>query len=76
MACAFEGGANGRVIEDFAVVGDPYGTVFVGHRLVPARDVDDAEAAVPKECRSIFVHALTIRPAVPNGVHHVPQVRG
>lgn len=46
MAGGFEGGSEGGVVEDFAIEDNPGGSVFVGHGLVAAMEVDDGEAAV------------------------------
>ena len=35
------------IVEDLAVKGDPEGAILVGHRLLSARDIDDAQPGVP-----------------------------
>ena len=60
MAGALEGGTQIGVVEDFAVIGDPEGAVFVGHGLV-AGDIDDAEAAVAE------IHGISNVEPLPSG---------
>ena len=64
MAGLFEGGTEIGVIEDLAVIGDPEGAVFVGHGLVAAGDIDDAEAAVAQGGEGIAVVAGAVRAAM------------
>ena len=64
MAGLFQGWAEIGVIEDFAVVDDPKRAVFVGHGLVAAGDIDDAQAAMAEGGLGVAVVAGIIGAAV------------
>jgi hypothetical protein len=46
-----------RIIEDFAVVNDPDGAIFIVDRLIPATEVDDAEPGMGQADPLLKIHA-------------------
>ena len=50
MTQAFELWLEFTIIVDLAIECDPYGTIFVGHRLMPTRQIDNRKP--PKSERS------------------------
>ena len=68
-----------QVIVNLAVEDDPYGAIGIGHRLVTACEIDDAQTCHPKgkAARRILVLAAIIRPAVDQPIaHRTYQGRG
>src|SRR6267154_5714420 len=59
----------GKVI-DLAVVDNPNGLIFVEDRLVPARQVDDAEPAHAQSDASLHKHSLVVGPTMHDGFAH------
>src|ERR1035441_2568295 len=76
VAGLFQGGAEGGVIEDFAVEDDKLRRVFIGHRLVAARDIDNGEASEPEGGPRVAVITGIIGAAVADGVRHALDDRG
>ena len=73
----------GEVV-DLAIEGDPHRAVFVGEGLLAARDIDDRQPPMAQSDaghRAIDrldlhrgqMHALAIRPAMLEHLHHPPQ---
>src|SRR5712691_9336377 len=61
---------------ELAVVGDPDGTVLVGHGLVTRwRGVEDGQTAIGEARVTIQVDALVIRAAMREGPGHDGQLR-
>ena len=58
------------VVEDLAVERDPQRAVLVGHRLMAAADIDDAESGVAERTRPVQVHTLGVGPAVRQRAGH------
>ena len=65
--------AHVRKIVGFAVVGDPEGAILVGERLVPAFDVDDAQAAIAESYAGLDMEALIVRAAMDDRPAHLGQ---
>ncbi len=63
-------GAQLVVVVDLAVEHDPDGAILVVNRLMPGREVDDAQAAHPKRHLLVHPHALIVRSAVADDVAH------
>src|SRR6266566_4701276 len=76
MATIFELRAQFREVVDFAVKNHPYATVLVVNGLLPAREVNDAEAAHAEADISCHVRALFIGTAVHDGLGHPPYFFG
>ena len=70
MAAADELAPQLAVVVDLAVADDPGAGVLVGDRLMPARQVDDREAAHGEAGLAEEHGALIVRPAVDQGVVH------
>ena len=62
------------VVVDLAVEDDPDRAVFVGHRLMPALEVDDAQPAHAERDAVSEIHALIVRAAVHDGRAHVADL--
>jgi hypothetical protein len=62
------------VIVDLAVEDQQDAAVLVAHRLMPAGDVHDAEAAHPQAHVAFHEAAPVVRPAVRDGVAHPPDL--
>ena len=84
VAGAFEPAAQLAEVVDLAVEDDPDRAVFVGHRLMPAGQVDDrqppmaqghARRGFPARLRAEAggVDALVVRPAMREHVDHPPE---
>jgi len=63
------------VIEELAVIGDPERAILVGHGLVAAGDIDDAEAAVAQRGEGIAVVAGAVGAAMADDVRHAGEQR-
>jgi hypothetical protein len=61
------------VIENLAVEDDAQLARLVEHRLLPGRDVDDAQPSMAKCCIGIAVKAFSVRTSVANNVSHLAQ---
>ena len=73
VAGGLELGAQLAVVVDLAVVDEPDGLVLVGHGLVPALAVDDAQAAVTEADGRRLEGAGVIGAAVHDGGGHAPE---
>src|ERR1039458_8565194 len=76
VAGLLEGGAEGGVVEDFAVENDEEGGVLIGHGLVAARDIDDGKAAETEGGVGVAVVTGVIGAPVANGVRHALEDGG
>src|ERR1017187_554226 len=76
VAGLLEGGAEGGVVEDFAVENDEEGGVLIGHGLVAARDIDDGKAAEAEGGVRVAVVTGIIGAAVADGVRHALEDGG
>ncbi len=63
------------MIEDLAVIGDPERAILVGHGLVAAGDIDEAEAAVAQRGEGIAVVAGAVGAAMADAVRHAGEHR-
>src|ERR1700722_7529872 len=75
VAGPFQRRTHVGVVEDLAVVDNPGAAGFVGHGLVAARDIDDAQASMAQRSPRVLVITGVIRTAVPDGVGHALQHR-
>jgi len=73
VAGGFQGRAQSGVVEDLAVEDDLGRAVLVGHGLVAAGQVDDAEPAVSEGGRRVQPDAAVVRSAVAEDVRHSPE---
>ena len=73
VAGGLELGAQLAVVVDLAVVDEPDGLVLVGHRLVPALAVDDAQAAVAEADGRRLEGAGVVGAAMHDGGGHAPE---
>src|SRR5438477_45596 len=62
MAACFQFRAQHRMIVDFAVVNDALSPILAEHRLVSARNVDDAQSLVPKTHALVQKQATVVCP--------------
>src|SRR5262245_50644884 len=58
------------VVVDLPVVSDLECTVFVGHRLMAARHVDDAQTSMPQANIAVDEDPNVVRPAMRNYIAH------
>jgi hypothetical protein len=58
------------VIVDFAVEDDPGRLVFAMDRLMPGRQIDDAQPAHPETCPGLDVDPLVVRATMPYDLAH------
>ncbi len=65
-----QSGVQFEVVVDFAVEDDGDTAVFVEDRLIPARHVDDAQAAHPQGDAGGVEEAVTVRPAMGDARGH------
>ena len=75
IAAGGEFGAQLPVIVDAAVEDEVIAAAGAGHRLVPARRIDDREAAHAKRRRSTADVAVIVGAAVPHGGAHARHGR-
>jgi hypothetical protein len=68
MAALKEVCAQVAVVVDLSVESDPDGFVFIRNRLVAAREVNDAEAAIAERDFALEIKSLIVRPAMGHGV--------
>jgi hypothetical protein len=73
MAGAFQIGPDFRVVENLAIVNNPMGAVLVGHRLMAAGDVDNAQPPVSETGMGILIEAGVIGTPMGKGGSHSPQ---
>src|SRR5277367_290507 len=62
-----------KVVEDFAVVGNPKRTISVGHGLSAARDIENAQAGMGKADFTVEMDAVSVRTAMREGCGHAGQ---
>src|SRR6266436_4292829 len=75
MPLRLQPGSERGVVIDLPVVGNPHPAVLVRHRLLPARDVHDGQAAVAEAYGPIDPQSLAIGPAVTEDVSHSLEAR-
>jgi hypothetical protein len=63
-------GGQLNVVEDLSIEDDLYRLVFIVDRLIPSRQVDDAEAGMGQSYLVMAVVAITIRTSMMHGVYH------
>ena len=63
------------VVVDLAVEDDPDGAVFVVNRLVPSRQIDDAQTPHSQRHAVGRINSLIVRAAVPDDVTHLMRKR-
>jgi hypothetical protein len=61
------------MIKNFAVVDDLQSAIFIAHRLVSARHVNDAQTPVPERDKIVAKEATAIRSAMRNPIRHRAQ---
>ena len=71
----FERRAQRGVVVDLAVEDDPERAGLVGHRLVAALDVDDAQTPMAQMSPGVVIEAEIVRAAMADRVGHSPQGR-
>src|SRR5262249_33879096 len=71
-----EAGPEVAVVVDLPVEHHPDRAVLVGQRLVPARQIDDAEPAHSEPDRTVRVDALVVRTPVMDGLTHCANNSG
>ena len=54
-----------------AVVGDMQRAIFIGHRLMTGRHVDDAQAAMAEPDVAVDEDSLVVRPTMPDHIAHL-----
>jgi hypothetical protein len=69
----FQSGAQLRVIKNFAIIDDLQAAIFIAHRLMPARHINDAQTPVPKRGKIVTKEAAAVRPPVRNPIRHRSQ---
>src|SRR6185436_11738295 len=62
--------AETLVIVDFAIEDNPDGSVFIGNRLVAAREINDTETPHSDRAIAIGVEAFIVRTAVDHAITH------
>src|SRR6266446_614341 len=62
-----------EVVEDFAVERDPQRTVLVAHRLLAAREIDDAKPGMRETHAILGVKSSIVRPAMSQHPDHPAQ---
>src|ERR1700722_1704847 len=70
MTAFFQFDAQLGKVVDLAIEDNPDSFVFIEYRLMPARQVDDAEASHPHSHASFYKDAFIIGPAMHNGFTH------
>src|SRR5216683_2945842 len=70
VSALFEEGAEVGMIIDLTVVGDLKRAVFVCHRLMTGRDINNTQAPMPQPNAVVNEQALIIRPTVMNYIAH------
>src|SRR5271156_5004930 len=70
MTLLFELAAELAEIVDLSVEDDPRRTIFVKHRLVSARQVDNAQAAHAEACPILYKHSFRVRSSVDKRLAH------
>jgi len=62
-----------QVVEDLAIERNPQGTVLVGHGLVAAGEIDDAEAGVRQTYAILRMKSSIVRSAMRQHPDHPPK---
>ena len=75
VAGSFEVGPHIGMVENLAVIDDPKLFVLVRHRLMPGREVDDAQATMSEICRPFGEVPIFIGSAMRDRIGHAPQHR-
>src|SRR5262249_13632830 len=75
MASAHKGKPQLTKVIDFAIEDNPLTTVFIGHRLSTARNVDDAQSIGREANIAVAIKTVVIRPAMRRHFLHFCQNR-
>jgi hypothetical protein len=62
-----------NVIEDFTVKGNPYGLIFIVHRLVAPTEIDDAQSRMSEPHRAVDIEPCRIRTSMVKLTDHSIQ---
>ena len=73
MAPCFQFRAQHRMIVDFAVINDALSPILAEHRLVSARNIDNAQSLVPKTHALVQKQATVVWPTMAQHVAHAFQ---
>ncbi len=71
----FERLAKIGVVVDLAVVSDVQRRIFIGHRLMTTRDVDNTQTAMAQSDVTVDEDAFVVRTAMRDHVAHPPRGR-
>jgi hypothetical protein len=58
------------MIENFAIVNNLQPAIFVAHRLMAARDINDAETPMPERNKIVAKEPAAIGAAMGNSISH------
>src|SRR4051794_33852308 len=73
MAVALEVGTRLGIIEEFAIEDDVHRPVFVTLRLLPVRQIDDAQAPRRQADTGLLIESFLVGTAMRQGVRHGPK---
>ena len=76
VAASFQLRAVVRVVIDLSVIGDVQRAVLVGHRLMTAGHIDDAQSAMAQTDGAVDEDALIVRATMRDDVSHARQHAG
>jgi hypothetical protein len=62
-----------NVIEDFTIKSDPYGLIFIGHRLVAPTEIDDAQSRMSEPHRAVNIEPRRVRTSMVKLTDHSIQ---
>ena len=65
-----------HIVEDLSVEDDPERPVFIGKRLLAAREIDDGETRMHQSRMAVTVHPVLVRTAVPDHADHAGEEAG
>src|ERR1700737_2135653 len=71
MTSLLEGWTQVCVVENLTVIYEPERSVFIAHRLVPARKVHDTKPAVTQKCAAVIEIPEIVRSTMADGVGHL-----
>jgi hypothetical protein len=63
------------VVVDFAIERNPYGAVFIGHRLMSRAQIHDGQAAMPQPNCAVKPDSCIVRPAMCERIAHRHEMR-
>ena len=64
------------MVKNFAVVDNPEAAIFVGHRLMAAGRIDNAQSTLAEEGWRSLIMTIVIGATMTKGVGHPPQDGG